>query len=274
MLNPGADLAGKVALVTGAGRMRSIGRSIAQRLADAGAAVAVSGTGRDSSVQLETERAAGWRGVDSVAAELTARGGAAMALRFDITDEAAVVAAFDEIEHQLGPVDVCVNNAAAARGPDRVPVVDTDLDAWEKVVAVNLRGTFLVSREAARRMLARRSPGAIVNISSVAGKTGPPRMAAYGASKAAVQSLTVSMARELASDGIRVNAVCPGVIATSRIDDVDEAGWARYVAATVPLGRVGSGDDIAEVVALLACERGGFITGQCWNVDGGQVVQR
>ena len=155
------------------------------------------------------------------------------------------------------------------------------VDVWDHVIAVNLRGTFLMSRAVVRWMVgpgaavsARPAGRSLIAVSSVAGKTAPPRAAAYGASKAAVQSLTVSLARELGAEGIRANAVCPGVTATGRIDDVDPDGWRRYLEATVPLRRAGDPREVAWAVAYLASEQGAWITGQCWNLDGGQVTMR
>ena len=121
---------------------------------------------------------------------------------------------------ELGRVDIVVNNAGAARGPDRVPVVDLDLDAWHRVIDVNLHGTFYMSRTFGRRLVEQGDGGSIVNISSVAGKMLAARTAAYSASKAAIHALTCAMAQELGPDGIRVNAVCPGIIDTFRMDDV------------------------------------------------------
>lgn len=265
---------GRVAVVTGAGRMRSIGRSIAVQLAGAGCDIVLTGTGRDRDRYPGDERAAGWRDIDSVADEVRALGRRALPVVCDVADEDGVDDLLAATLAEFGRVDVVVNNAAASRGADRVPVTELDVEVWDRVLAVNLRGTFLVSRAFGRQLLAQGGPGSIVNISSIGGKLGGARIAAYAASKAAVQSLTSSMAKELGPHGIRVNAVCPGVTDTGRLDDQSEEAWTAYVAANLPLGRVGTAAEVAAVVTFLAGDQAAWVTGQCWNVDGGQLTIR
>jgi 3-oxoacyl-[acyl-carrier protein] reductase len=265
---------GKVALVTGAGRMRSIGRPIAVELARAGCRVVLTGTGRDPSMYPDDEKAAGWRDIDSVADEVRALGGEAMTAVSDVADVGAVAALADDILERYGRIDIVVNNAGAARGDDRVPVTDLDPALWHKIIDVNLTGTFLVSAEMGRRMIAAGNGGSIVNISSIAGKRLSPNTAAYAASKAGIQALTACMAQEIAAHGVRVNAVCPGIIDTSRMDDIGRGdAWDQFVRTMIPLGRAGSGDDIAATVVYLCSDQGAWVTGQSWNVDGGTVVQ-
>lgn len=267
-------LAGKVAVVTGAGRMRAIGRAIAVELARAGCDVVVTGTGRDPSRYPREERDVGWRDVESVAEEIRSLGRRATPAVLDVTDEDAVSALVDQVYAAYGRLDVVVNNAAAARGADRVPVVDLPVDVWDHVLRVNLRGTFLVSQAAARHLVAQGHGGSIVNISSIGGKLMGANMAAYAASKAAVQSLTSSMAKELGGHGIRVNAVCPGVTDTGRLDDLPAEEWRRYVAEHLPLRRAGTAQEVAWTVVFLASDQGAWVTGQAWNVDGGQLTVR
>lgn len=267
-------LAGKVAVVTGAGRMRSIGRAIAVELARAGCDVVVTGTGRDPSRYPEEERAVGWRDVESVAEEIRALGRRATPVVLDVADVDAVAALIDRVGEEYGRLDVVVNNAAAARADDRVPVVELPVEVWDQVLRVNLRGTFLVSQAAARRLVAQGQGGSIINISSIGGKLMGANMAAYAASKAAVQSLTSSMAKELGRHGVRVNAVCPGVVDTGRLADQPADAWARYVTDHLPLGRVGTAREVAWTVAFLASDQGAWVTGQAWNVDGGQLTVR
>jgi 3-oxoacyl-[acyl-carrier protein] reductase len=267
-------LAGKVAVVTGAGRMRSIGRSIAVELARAGCDVVVTGTGRASEHYPDDEKAAGWRDIDSVAEEIRALGRRATPVVMDVADEAAVERLLADVLAEYGRVDVVVNNAAASRGPDRVAVVDLAVDVWDTVMRVNVRGTFLVSRAFARHLVAQGEGGSIINISSVGGKTMPANTAAYGASKAAIQSLTSSMAKELGRHGVRVNAICPGVTETSRLDDQPPEFWDRYVNDNVPLRRAGSAQEVAYTAVFLASDQAGWVSGQAWNVDGGQVTMR
>ncbi|MFI1460736.1 SDR family NAD(P)-dependent oxidoreductase [Nocardia carnea] len=263
---------GKVAVVTGAGRKRSIGRETALALARAGCDVVVTGTGR--SRYTEEERAGGWRDIDSVADEIRALGRRATAAVCDIADEQAVDTLVRQVLDDYGRVDIVVNNAATARAGDRVPVLDLPTEAWDAVMRVNLRGTFLVSRTFARAMVEHGTGGSIVNISSIAGKLGGANTAAYAASKAGVQALTSSMAKELGPAGVRVNAVCPGVTGTSRLDDLSAEAWQNYVEANLPLQRVGDAREVAWAVVFLASEQAGWVTGQSWNVDGGQLTVR
>jgi len=266
-------LDGRVAVVTGAGRMRSIGRPIAVELAKAGCHVVITGSGRSPDTFPDDERAAGWRDIDSVAEEIETEGRRALAVVNDVTDADAVDALADRVVQEFGRVDIVVNNAGAPRGADRVPVVDVDLDVWRHVIDVNLHGAFYMSRSFGRRMIDQGEGGSITNISSIAGKLLPGNAVAYAASKAGLQALTAGMAREVAAHGIRVNALCVGIVDTSRMDDVPRgAAWDDLVARNVPLGRAGTGVDIANVVIFLASDAGAWITGQSYNVDGGQVV--
>jgi 3-oxoacyl-[acyl-carrier protein] reductase len=273
MSYPLTGFEGKVAVVTGAGRMRSIGRPIAVELARAGCDVVLTGTGRPPDRYPEEEKAAGWHDVESVAEEVEALGRRALPLVSDVSDADAVEALADRVEGEMGRVDIVVNNASAARGADRVPVVELPLDVWHHVIDVNLHGVLYTSRTFAQRFLATGTPGCIVNISSVGGKIMGPRTAAYAASKAAVHAVTAAMAKELGPAGIRVNALCPGIIDTSRLDDIDRgAPWERLVAAQIPLGRAGEGLDVAAATVFLCSDQGAWVTGQQWNVDGGQLT--
>lgn len=267
-------LEGRVAVVTGAGRMRSIGRAIAVEFARAGCDVVVTGTGRNPRERPVNEQRAAWRDIDAVSDEVRSLGPRALPVVCDVTDPAAVEALLDRTLAELGRVDVVVNNAAASRGDDRAPVLDLDIEAWDRVVAVNLRGTFLMTRAFARQLVAQGEGGSIVNISSIGGKLSGPGTAAYSASKAGVQSLTSSTAKELGRHRIRVNAICPGVIDTGRLDDQTPEAWQTYVGTHVPLGRVGTPQDVAHAAVFLASDQAAWVTGQAWNVDGGQLTVR
>jgi NAD(P)-dependent dehydrogenase (short-subunit alcohol dehydrogenase family) len=191
----------------------------------------------------------------------------------DVTDPLAVDALVDQVITEFGRVDILVNNAAAARGPDRKPVVDVDLAVWHEVIDTNLHGTFYCSRAVARRMIEQGAGGCIVNISSIGGKLMMPNNAAYSVSKVGTHALTSAMSGELGPHGVRVNAICPGVLDTSRVDDIrgDVAAWSRLT-AEIPLGRAGTGADVAALTVFLCSDQGSWITGQQWNVDGGQVT--
>jgi 3-oxoacyl-[acyl-carrier protein] reductase len=264
---------GKVALVTGAGRMRSIGRSIAVRLAEAGCDVVITGTGRPMASYPEDERAAGWRDIESVAEEIRGLGRRAWPVISDVSRESAVSALAEQVIGEFGQVDILVNNAGAARGADRCAVIDLEPAVWQTVIDVNLTGTFLMSRAFGRLMVESGRGGSIVNISSIAGKRLSPFVGAYAASKAAIHALTACMAQEVGTSHVRVNAVCPGFVDTSRMDDIGRgAEWDQTI-RRIPLNRAGTGEDIAGTVLYLCSDQGSWVTGQAWNVDGGLVVQ-
>lgn len=264
-------LADKVALVTGAGRRNGIGRSIALALAASGSDVIVTGSGRPSTNGHADEWEVGWRDVDSVADEIRALGRRALATRCDVTSEAAVRALDDLVGVEFGRLDFVVNNAAASRGADRVPVIELAIEDWDKVLDVNLKGTFLLCRMSARRLLNQGVGGAIINISSIAAKLALPNVAAYACSKAAVQALTVCLARELNPFNVRVNAICPGTIDTSRMAGIPTEEWQRII-SDIPLGRLGSVSEIAAAVVFLCSDSGAGITGQAVNIDGGRAM--
>ena len=270
-------LQGRVALVTGAGRRRGIGRGIAVELARAGADVVVHGLARRPEEQPAGEREAGWAGVASLADEVRAMGRRAVAVEGDLTDSdavARVVAAAAE----LGTVDLLVNNAAVPGGAGQAPIADLDDELWYRTVDVNLNAVYLVTKAVLAGMLTA-GAGDIVNISSVAGRAGQPRMGAYCATKFAVIGLTQQLALELAPD-IRVNCICPGSTDTDMMDGTfarrDAAagaapGTARAARiAALPMRRQGTPSDIGRAVAFLASPAAGWITGQTLNVDGGQ----
>ena len=261
---------GRVALVTGAGRLRSIGRPIALALARAGCDLVLTGSGKPASAYPEDERRAGWRDIESVADEVRALGRRALPLVSDVRDPQAVEALAGRVLAEFGRIDFLVNNAGSTRGSDRVPALDLPLSEWQRVLGTNLDGTFYMSRCVARHMAAAGRGGAIVNISSIAGRNRTPNTAAYATSKAAIDALSTVLAGELGPKGIRVNAVAPGMIDTSRMDDVPRGEvWDRIVKAQIPLGRAGTGEDIAHMVVFLCSDQGAWITGQTFYVDGG-----
>lgn len=266
------DLKGKVAIVTGAGRLRSIGRMIALELARNGANVVVTGTGRDPSKYPPDEQAVGWRDVDSVADEITEAGSRGLALVSSIADQSDVDQLVKRVVDEFGRVDILVNNAGAARGEDRRAVVELNPDVWKHVLNVNANGTFLLSRAVAQQMIEQGQGGRIINISSIAAVVAGPTAAAYSASKAAIDALSRSMALELAPHGITVNAIRPGVVETARMDDLGrEERWDEWVRTMVPLGWASDGMDVAYLSTFLCSEMGAWITGQAINVDGGRV---
>ena len=267
-------LDGKVALITGAGRMRSIGRGIAGALAEAGCDVVVTGSGRSSEDYPQEEKTAGWRDIDSVADEVRALGRRALAVVSDVSDPDSVARLADQVMAEMGRVDFIINNAGAARAGDRAAVVDVSPDVWRNVINVNLNGTFYMSQVFGRKLMEQGEGGAIINISSIGGKLMAPTTAAYAASKAGIHALTCAMSGEMGPHNIRVNAICPGIVMTSRLDDLSEEQWAGIVDSYIPLKRAGEPADIGNMVAYLCSEQGSWISGQLYSVDGGQLAGR
>jgi len=263
----------RVAVVTGAGRMRSIGHSIAIELAKSGCGIVAVGTGRDPTTFPDDEKAARWRDVESVADEVRALGRRALALQGDISNEDDVIALRDAVIGEFGRVDIVVNNASVAVGNDRVAVLDLELAVWQRLIDVNVTGSLLMLKHFGSVLVSQGEGGSIVNISSTAGKVLAPNVAAYGASKAALQALTGSMAQEVGGSGVRVNAVLPGLIDTARMDGLGRGdNWNGYVEANIPLGRAGSPLDVAALVVFLCSDEGSWITGQQYLVDGGRTI--
>lgn len=267
-------LAGKVAVVTGAGRMRSIGRQIATEFGAAGCNVVLTGSGRPPDQYPDDEKAARWRDIESVAEDVRAAGSQALPVVSDVRDANAVEALAEQTISVFGRVDFVINNASAARGDDRLPVTEVPLAPWRNVIETNLFGPFYMCRAFGRRMVEQGDGGAIVNISSLAGKMMPPTASAYAASKAGLQALSASMAQEVGVYGIRVNAVCPGYIDTARWDVLGHGGdWEELIRREVPLGHPGRSTDISAMVLFLCSDQGAYVSGQAFNVDGGAVVE-
>lgn len=264
------ELKGRTAVITGAGRLRSIGREIALELARQGVNIVLTGSGKSPDLYPEDEKAIGWRDIDSVAEEVVAAGAQALPLVSDAGDPAAVAALIAAAEQRFGGIDILINNASAAVGADRAPIVDLNLAVWDHLMHVNLRGAFLVGQAAARSMVARGQGGSIVNISSIASRLAAPSLGAYAVSKAGLDTLSRVMAMELASHKIRVNSVLPGSIATARMDKAFASpGWDEHLKRFIPLGYPGNGSEIAWMCTYLCSDMGAWITGQDIAVDGG-----
>lgn len=267
------ELAGKVAIVTGAGRRRGIGRATAVVLAEMGANVVVTGTGRDPSTFPEDEKAAEWRDIESVADEIRQAGTRALPLVVDVSDDAQVKDMIAKTVVEFGRIDIIVNNAAAPYGEDRRPLLQVDPEVFKRVIDIKVGGTFLCSRAAAAQMVKQGEGGRIINLSSIAGKRGMANTAAYNAANFAVDGFTQAIAKELASEGITANCVCPGLIGTARMDGMTQAAWDARIAAN-PMGRVGIDSEVAEVIGFLATPRASYINGEAINVNGGDATDR
>jgi 3-oxoacyl-[acyl-carrier protein] reductase len=267
-------LTDKVAVITGAGRLRSIGRSIALELARAGCDIAITGSGRSPENFPDDEKQVGWRDIESVAEEIRGLGRRALPVVSDVSDLESVKSLAEQVVEEFGRVDFVINNAGAARAGDRVPVVELDPAAWRKVLDVNLNGCFYMSHVFGKKLIAQGSGGTIINISSIGGKLMAPTTAAYAASKAGLHALTAAMSGEVGQYGIRVNAVCPGIVSTSRLDDLSQDQWADIIEAHVPLGRAGAPAEIGHMITFLCSDQGEWISGQFYSVDGGQAPGR
>jgi 2-dehydro-3-deoxy-L-rhamnonate dehydrogenase (NAD+) len=234
----------KTAIVTGGAR--GIGRAAAERCARSGARLAL--WDRD--------------GGEAAAARIAG----ALACAVDVTDAAAVAAALGETERRLGPVDILITSAGIT-GPNTT-VAQYPVDAWRQVIEVDLTGVFLCCRAVVPGMTAR-NYGRIVNIASIAGKEGNPNASAYSAAKAGVIALTKSLGKELAATGIRVNCVTPAAVKTELFAQMTEA-HIQYMLAKIPLGRFGTVDEIAAMIAWLASEECSFTTGAVFDLSGGR----
>ncbi|MDP6263710.1 MAG: SDR family oxidoreductase [Pseudomonadales bacterium] len=268
-----AELDGKVAMVTGAGRLRGIGRASALALARLGADVVLTGTGRDPASFPDDEKAVNWKDVESSAEQVRALGRRALPLVFDVTDREQVDKAVADVLAEFGRIDILINNAAIARGEDRVAIADLDTELFQRVVDVKVRGTFLCTQAVVRQLYVQDEGGKIVNISSVAGKRGSANTLAYNAANFAIVGMTQSMARELGPSGINVNCVCPGAVATSRMDAVSPDNRPVRSRPSDPVGRWGSDDEVGEFVAYLCTEAASWIHGQSINQDGGAIME-
>jgi meso-butanediol dehydrogenase/(S,S)-butanediol dehydrogenase/diacetyl reductase len=271
---------GKKAFVTGAGTKMGMGRAIALRLAAAGADVAI--LDRYARPKTNYPGDAGWGGLDEELQEIKAHGVDGLALVADVSNSGDCKEATAAVLKKFGRIDLFVHSAAI-RGPVNVPVVELSEEDWKAQMDVNLTGTFLISQPVVRHMVERGGPGKIILISSVGAKVGAPGNAAYTASKWGVLGFTKSLALELAALRINVNSLCPGHINTDLRDKwIDEQSTLlgitpeefrkqayAQMASTVPLGRAGTAEDIADVATFLLSKQADYMTGQGINVSGG-----
>jgi 3-oxoacyl-[acyl-carrier protein] reductase len=247
-------LAGKVALVTGASK--GIGASIAKHLAAEGAAVAVN---------YSSSKA----GADAVVAEITAGGGRAVAIQGSVAVKADAARIVAEANNALGPVDILVNNAGVY---EFAPLEEVTEESFDRQFGVNVLGLLFVTQEAVRAF--NPAGGSIINIGSVAGKIGMPGAAVYGATKASVDVITKTLAKELGPKGIRVNAINPGMVETEGVHaaGIAESDFRRQIEAQTPLGRIGQPQDIAGAAVFLASPDSSWISGETIYIAGGYPV--
>lgn len=248
------SLKGRVALVTGASS--GLGVQFARALADNGAMVALVARRADRLKTLKDE--------------IEGKGGRAVAIEADVTDCAAMTRAFDAAEKAFGTVTILINNAGIAHGGR---AVEMPAEEWRKVLSTNLDAVFFWAQEAARRMLAAKKQGAIVNVASVLGLAVSKGAVAYAAAKAGVVQVTKALAVELAFKGVRVNAIAPGWFVTEMNDDYLSGEGGAAIKREIPMGRFGDPGDLDGALLLLVSDAGSYITGATIVVDGGQVVQ-
>ena len=278
-------LTGKVALVTGAGGMKGVGRATALKLAALGADVVITDLRRDPTDLPPQEVKAGWRSIHSVAAEVEALGRRCRPVWCDLSVGTEIEQLLQEATSCFGHLDILVNNARAIIGRDIAPITEIPQDVWRRFLDINVTAVFLTTQLAARAMVRQGSGGAIINIGSENSKRGMPNTAAYSASKFALIGLTQAAAMDLAPYRITVNSVCPGMLNTDRMNyreqdlarsegvslEVFRARVVEQAARSIPIGRIGESEDVANAVAFLASDEASFITGQAINVNGGTL---
>jgi len=278
-----SGLKGKVALITGAGGMKSVGRSTALKLASLGANLVLTDVPRKPADLPPAEVESGWRGIESVADEIRAIGVQCLKIYCDLKSPEQIRGMVQHAIEHYGRIDILVNNARAIMGRDRVPVTDLDEEVWNHFLAINTTAVFLLTKLVSREMIRLGKGGRIINIGSNVSKTAGLHQAAYTASKFAVVGLTQAAALDLAPYGITVNTVCPGMINTGRLSyweraEAEKKGIAyeefrapllKKKAEGTPLGRIAEPEDVANMVAFLASDEANFITGQAYNVNGG-----
>jgi len=235
-----------------------------------GAAIARLGARRGYGVCVNYNISA--QAAEAVVADIVDNGGRAIAVAADVTKESDVKRLFDTVERDLGPVTALVNNAGTPGKRERFS--DLDVETLQSVFSVNVLAVALCSREAVRRMSFAngKNGGDIVNISSQVTKTGGMNLVAYAASKGAVNTFTLSLAREVSGEGIRVNAVSPGIIETEQ-QPLDDQEWVQRVSATIPLGRMGKPEEVANMVLWLLSSEASYVTGEVFPVAGGRSYQ-
>ena len=277
-----SGLSGKVAVVTGAGRVGGIGEAIARSLAAEGAKIVLSDIGR-SFERFPDYQVAARSEIDTIRADLVKKGSEAEVIFADVSKEDDVAVLVRRTVERFGRLDVMVNNAGIGLG--LVPITELTVEVWRQNLDVMALGTMLGIRESARQMIRQGEGGAIINVASQAGKTGWPLLGAYCAAKFAIVGLTQVAAKELGRHNITVNSVCPGTVETPLLD-LRGGLWEAYsklsgqsveelkksILPQIPLGRFQKPQDVADLVRFLASAQGRYITGSAINTTGGQEM--
>ena len=273
-----ADLAGKVAIVTGSGRPKGLGEAMVKRLAAEGCKVVVSDLGAPQGEAMPASAIGSTAEMQQIVAEIRASGGEAIGLACNVLEESAVAALVARTVEYYGRLDIMVNNSGI--GYLMKPIVEMSHAEWDTVLGVNLRGAFFGIKHAGLQMLKQKQGGRIINIGSQASKSGFPFAAAYTASKHGMVGLTRSAAIEFGPHGITVNTICPNHVTTglgawqnqffSAATGRSEEKYLADMRARIPLGRPGLQDDVAKACAFLASNEAAYITGEAMNVSGGE----
>ncbi len=252
MTHPLFDLSGKVALVTGA--THGLGMAMAKGLASAGATLVINGNSSQEKI-------------DNAVAQYRAQGCSAYGYKFNVTDEAQVNAAVEQIEQDHGPIDILINNAGIIK---RTPLLEMTLEDFEEVIKIDLTGVFTMTRPIARRMVERRQ-GKIINVCSMMSELGRNSVGAYAAAKGGLKMLTKNMATEWAKYNVQVNGIGPGYFATSQTAPIRVEGnpFNEFIISRTPAGKWGDPDDLQGATIFLASKASDFVTGQILYVDGG-----
>jgi NAD(P)-dependent dehydrogenase (short-subunit alcohol dehydrogenase family) len=274
------NLDGKVALVTGAANKSSMGHAVALRLAREGASVAIADKWLVPQNLMSED--SGWKGLDAVSAEIKAIGREALVLVTDIANSQEVEAAIDKTVQKFGKIDIFVH-CAGIRGSMTTPIVDLDEKEWKTVLDINLNGTFLLARAVAKSMIAKGGGGKILLVASMGGVKGMPGSAPYCVSKFGVIGLVKTLALELAKYNINVNAINPGAVTTNLRDNyykeiakaegitIEQAREKHYQKSlgAIPLGRIGTPEEMANLILFLVSDQSSYITGEDINISGG-----
>jgi len=278
-----SGLKGKVALITGAGGMKGVGRATALKFAQLGVDVVLTDVARKPQDIHPGELRAGWRGLESVAGEVRALEGRCLTIPCDLGQRDQIQSMVKQAVEHFGRIDILVNNARAIIGKDRVPVTELAEEVWDHFIAINTTAVFILTKLVGREMVRQGKGGRIINIASNASKQASAMGTAYSASKFAVLGITQASALDLAPYGITVNAICPGPINSNRLSyweqtKAKEQGMSLEefrativdaAARATPLGRIAEPEDVANMAAFLASDEASFITGQAYNVNGG-----
>lgn len=278
-----SGLKGKVALITGAGGMKGVGRAVALKFARHGVDLALSDVKLQSDDKHPKQVRTGWQSIESVAEEVRALGVRCLPVYCDLSDSTQIQNLVKQTVEHFGHIDILVNNARAIMGKDKAPITELSEAVWQHFLTINLTAPFILTKAVAKEMIRQGKGGRIINIGSDNSKRATPMSAAYSTSKHALVGLTQAAALDLAPFGITVNCPCPGNINTDRLSYWERAqaeakgvSFEEFRAKVVkeqgagtPMGRVAEPEDVANLVIFLASDEASFITGQAYNVNGG-----